>query len=152
MIKEVTFEKTTYNELPYKFEAGTPNIADVVAYKNAMDFINGLGRENIAAHEHGLLQYATERVSSLKGLQVIGKGADKVSVLSFTIDGIHPFDIGQMLDARGIAVRTGHHCTQPLMDRFGIEGTVRASFAVYNTKTEIDQLVEGLERIINFIK
>ncbi len=152
MIKEVTFEKTTYNDLPYKFEAGTPNIADVVAFKFAMDFITGLGRENIAAHEHTLLAYGSERIKELKGVRIVGTAPSKVSVLSFTVDGIHPFDIGQMLDARGIAVRTGHHCTQPLMDRFGIEGTVRASFAVYNTKNEIDQLIEGLERIINFMK
>jgi cysteine desulfurase/selenocysteine lyase len=152
MIKEVTFEKTTYNDLPYKFEAGTPNIADVVAYKYAMDFITTLGKENIAAHEHELLKYATERVSKLKGVKLVGTAKNKVSVLSFTVEGIHHFDIGQMLDARGIAVRTGHHCTQPLMDRYCIEGTVRASFAVYNTKQEIDQLVEGLERIINFMK
>ena len=152
MIKDVTFEKTTYNDLPYKFEAGTPNIADVVAYKYAMDFILELGRENIAAHEHDLLKYATERVSSLKSLKRIGTAKNKVGVLSFTVAGIHHFDIGQMLDARGIAVRTGHHCTQPLMDRYGIEGTVRASFAVYNTKPEIDKLVESLERIVNFLK
>lgn len=152
MIKEVTFEKTTYNDLPYKFEAGTPNIADVVAFKYAMDFILEHGRENIAAHEHELLTYATERIGALKGVKIYGTGLNKVGVVSFTVTGIHPFDIGQMLDARGIAVRTGHHCTQPLMDRFKIEGTVRASFAVYNTKKEIDQLVEGLERIINFMK
>jgi cysteine desulfurase/selenocysteine lyase len=152
MIKEVTFEKTTYNDLPYKFEAGTPNIADVVAFKYAMDFILEHGRENIAAHEHELLTYATERIGALKGVKIYGTGLNKVGVVSFTVAGIHPFDIGQMLDARGIAVRTGHHCTQPLMDRFKIEGTVRASFAVYNTKKEIDQLVEGLERIINFMK
>lgn len=152
MIKEVTFEKTTYNDLPYKFEAGTPNIADVVAYKYAFDFINELGKENIAAHEHELLTYATERVSKLKSVKLVGTAKNKVGVLAFTVDGIHHFDIGQMLDARGIAVRTGHHCTQPLMTRFGIEGTVRASFAVYNTKKEVDQLVEGLERVINFMK
>ena len=152
MIKEVTFEKTTYNDLPYKFEAGTPNIGDVVAFKSAMEFILSLGRDAIEAHEHELLAYATSRIASLKGIKLVGTAPEKVSVLSFTVDGIHPFDIGQMLDARGIAVRTGHHCTQPLMDHFGIEGTVRASFAVYNTKKEIDQLVEGLERIINFLK
>ncbi len=117
MIKEVTFAKTTYNDLPYKFEAGTPNIADVVGFKYAMDFISALGRENIAAHEHELLQYATERLSKIKGIRPIGTAPQKVSVVSFVVDGIHPFDIGQMLDARGIAVRTGHHCTQPLMDR-----------------------------------
>lgn len=152
MIKEVTFAKTTYNDLPYKFEAGTPNIGDVVALRAAIEFIQQLGKENIAAHEHDLLQYATDRVSSVKGIRLVGTAPRKVSVLSFVVDGIHPFDIGQMLDARGIAVRTGHHCTQPLMDRLGIEGTVRASFAVYNTKKEIDALVEGLERIVGFMK
>jgi cysteine desulfurase/selenocysteine lyase len=152
MIKEVTFAKTTYNDLPYKFEAGTPNIGDVVALRFAMEFIQRLGKENMAAHEHDLLQYATERVSAIKGVRLVGTAPQKVSVLSFVVEGIHPFDIGQMLDARGIAVRTGHHCTQPLMDRLGIEGTVRASFAVYNTKKEIDALVEGLERIVGFMK
>jgi cysteine desulfurase / selenocysteine lyase len=152
MIKEVTFKKTTYNDLPYKFEAGTPNIADVVAYKYAFDFITSLGKENIAAHEHDLLTYATERVGKLKNVKLIGTAREKVGVLSFVVDGIHHFDIGQMLDARGIAVRTGHHCTQPLMTQYCIEGTVRASFAVYNTRKEVDHLVEGLERIINFMK
>lgn len=152
MIKEVTFEKTTYNDLPYKFEAGTPNIADVVAYKSAFDFINSIGKDQIAAHEHELLTYATEQVGALKNVRLIGTAQNKVSVLSFVVEGIHHFDIGQMLDARGIAVRTGHHCTQPLMTQYCIEGTVRASFAVYNTKKEIDQLVEGLERVINFMK
>jgi cysteine desulfurase/selenocysteine lyase len=152
MIKEVTFEKTTYNDLPYKFEAGTPNIADVIALNFAIQFINQLGKENIAAYEHELLAYATEKVSILKGVRLIGTAKNKVSVLSFIVDGIHPFDIGQMLDTRGVAVRTGHHCTQPLMDHFGIEGTVRASFALYNTKSEIDSLVEGLDRIIRFMK
>lgn len=151
MIKEVTIEKTTYNDLPYKFEAGTPNIADVVAYRHAMEFILELGRENIAAHERELLEYATKKVSQLPSVAIVGAAADKVGVLAFTVKDIHHFDIGQMLDARGIAVRTGHHCTQPLMECFGLEGTVRASFAVYNTKKEVDQLVEGLERIINFM-
>lgn len=152
MIKEVTFAKTTYNDLPYKFEAGTPNIADVIAFGQAIQFINGLGKETMAAHEHELLRFATEKVSAIPFVKLIGTAKKKVSVLSFIIEGIHPFDIGQMLDARGIAVRTGHHCTQPLMDRFGIEGTVRASFAVYNTRREIDQLIEGLERVIKFMK
>lgn len=152
MIKEVTFAKTTYNDLPYKFEAGTPNIGDVIALKYAMAFINRLGKENIAAHEHTLLQYGAARISAIKGVRLVGIAPSKVSVISFVVDGVHPFDIGQMLDARGIAVRTGHHCTQPLMDRLGIEGTVRASFAVYNTKKEIDALAEGLERIVNFMK
>lgn len=152
MIKEVTFDKTTYNDLPYKFEAGTPNIADVIAYRHAMEFILETGRDNIAAHEEALLKYATERISRLQGVTIVGTAAHKVGVVAFTVKDIHPFDVGQMLDARGIAVRTGHHCTQPLMECFGLEGTVRASFAVYNTKKEIDLLVEGLERIINFMQ
>lgn len=152
MIKSVSFEKTTYNDLPYKFEAGTPNIADVVALGSAIDFINTIGKENMAAYEHELLEYATAKVKALPHVRIIGEAKEKVGVLSFVIEGIHPFDIGQMLDARGIAVRTGHHCTEPLMNRFGIVGTVRASFSVYNTKAEIDQLVEGLERIIKFMK
>jgi cysteine desulfurase/selenocysteine lyase len=151
MIKDVTFEKTTYNDLPYKFEAGTPNIADVVAYAEAIEFINELGKENIAAHEHDLLTYSTEKISKLKSVKVIGQAKDKLGVLAFTVKGIHHFDIGQMLDARGIAVRTGHHCTQPLMECLGLEGTVRASFSVYNTKGEIDNLIDALDRIINFM-
>lgn len=152
MIREVTFERTTYNDLPYKFEAGTPNIADVVAFKAAFDFINETGKDYIAAHEADLLQYATAQLSALPGVKLIGTAAEKVSVQSFVIEGIHHFDIGQMLDARGIAVRTGHHCTEPLMKRLGIEGTVRASFAVYNTRKEIDQLIEGIDRILKFMK
>jgi cysteine desulfurase/selenocysteine lyase len=151
MIKDVTFARTTYNELPYKFEAGTPNIADVVALKEAVGFINQIGKENIASHEYELLSYATQKLASLSSVRMIGTASKKVSVQSFVIEGIHPFDIGQMLDARGIAVRTGHHCTQPLMDSLGLEGTVRASFAVYNTKEEIDVLIDGLKRIIKFL-
>jgi cysteine desulfurase / selenocysteine lyase len=152
MIKDVTFAKTTYNDLPYKFEAGTPNIGDVVAFKEAFLFINELGKENIAALEHDLLHYASAALSKLKSVRLIGIATEKVSVQSFVVKGIHHFDIGQMLDARGIAVRTGHHCTQPLMDCFNIEGTVRASFSIYNTKEEIDQLVEGVDRIAKFMK
>lgn len=152
MIKEVTFEKTTWNDLPYKFEAGTPNIADVIAFGKAMEFISQTGRDIIEQHEQALLRYATEKVGSLPGVRLIGTAPQKVSVLSFIVDGIHPFDVGQLLDARGIAVRTGHHCTQPLMDRYGIEGTVRASFAVYNTFAEVDALAEGVRRIINFMR
>jgi cysteine desulfurase/selenocysteine lyase len=147
MIKEVTFEKTTYNELPYKFEAGTPNIADVIAVKTAIEYINELGKENVAAYENELLTYATEQLSKIEGLKIIGQAKEKVSVISFVIDGIHPQDIGVILDQQGIAVRTGHHCTQPLMKRFGIPGTSRASFAVYNTKEEIDKLVLGIEKV-----
>ena len=151
MIKEVTFAKTTYNDLPYKFEAGTPNIADVIALNEAILFINELGKENIAAHESELLRYTVKKLSTIPHVKLVGTAKEKVSVQSFVIEGIHHFDIGQMLDTRGIAVRTGHHCTQPLMDRFGIEGTVRASFSIYNTKDEVDQLAGGIERIIKFL-
>ncbi|WP_353720893.1 cysteine desulfurase [Dyadobacter sp. 676] len=147
MIKEVTFAKTTYNELPYKFEAGTPNIADVVAARFALDYVDSLGKLNIAAYEHELLEYATEAVKEVEGLRIIGRAKNKVSVLSFVIDGIHHQDIGVLLDQQGIAVRTGHHCTQPLMNRFNITGTSRASFAVYNTTEEIDRLVQGLHKV-----
>ncbi|GAA0880939.1 cysteine desulfurase [Algoriphagus jejuensis] len=150
MIKEVTFEKTTYNDIPFKFEAGTPNIADVIAFKAALDFIKSLGKPAIKAHEDGLLAHANELLNDIKGFIPIGTAAEKVSVLSFNINGMHPFDVGQMLDAKGIAVRTGHHCTQPLMKRFGIEGTVRASFSVYNTKSEIEKLAEGIAQIARF--
>lgn len=152
MIHEVTFEKSTWNNLPYKFEAGTPNIADVVAYQKAFEFILQTGREAIEEHERALLRYATENIRNLPGIKIWGTAPRKVSVLSFTIEGIHPFDVGQMLDARGIAVRTGHHCTQPLMDRYGIEGTIRASFAVYNTFEEVDRLTDSLEHIIRILK
>lgn len=152
MIKDVTFAKTTYNDLPYKFEAGTPNIADVVALNEAVRFIDDLGKENMAAHEESLLKHVQERLKELPRVRLVGTSAHKVSVQSFVVEGIHHFDIGQMLDARGIAVRTGHHCTQPLMDSFGLEGTVRASFSVYNTTEEIDTLVEGLEKLIHSFK
>jgi cysteine desulfurase / selenocysteine lyase len=152
MIREVTFNKTTYNDLPYKFEAGTPSIADVIAFRHALEFILEIGRENIAAHEQELLLYASEKIRALPYVKLIGTAREKVSILSFVVDGIHPFDIGQMLDARGIAVRTGHHCTQPLMDRLGVNGTIRASFAVYNSVDEVDRFVEGLSRIIKFLK
>lgn len=147
MIKEVTFEKTTFNDIPFKFEAGTPNIGDVIAFGAALDFVNSLGKKQIKAHEDELLAHANQQLGAIKGFDPIGTAAEKVAVVSFNINGMHPFDVGQMLDARGIAVRTGHHCTQPLMKRFGIEGTVRASFSVYNTKSEIDQLAEGVARI-----
>lgn len=151
MIKEVTFKKTTYNDLPYKYEAGTPNIADAIAFKTALDFISQTGKENIRKHEEELLRYATQQLEQLPGLKIIGTAKEKLSVVSFVIDKIHPQDIGILLDNQGIAVRTGHHCTQPLMDRFGIPGTTRASFAVYNTKEEIDQLVAGLKKVIKIL-
>ena len=152
MIKTVTFEKTTYADLPNKLEAGTPAIASQIGLGAAIDYLNSIGREAAAVYEAELLRYATEKVSAIEGVRIIGTAKNKVGVLSFTVKDIHPFDIGQMLDARGIAVRTGHHCTQPLMACLGIEGTVRASFAVYNTKKEIDQLVDALTRVINFMK
>ena len=151
MIKEVTFEKTTYNDLPYKYEAGTPNIADIIAFKAAIDFINGIGKENIKKHEDELLQYATRQLKQIERLRIIGEAKEKVSVISFVVEGLHPQDIGILLDNRGIAVRTGHHCAQPLMDCYKISGTVRASFAVYNTKEEIDELVAGLQKAIRML-
>jgi len=147
MIKEVTFAKTTYNELPYKFEAGTPNIADVIAAKYALDYVDVLGKENIANHENDLLEYATQALLEIEGLKIIGNAKEKISVISFVIDGIHHQDIGVLLDQQGIAVRTGHHCTQPLMQRFGITGTSRASFAVYNTIEEVDLFLRGLIKV-----
>ncbi|MDN3204779.1 cysteine desulfurase [Algoriphagus sediminis] len=147
MIKEVTFEKTTYNEIPFKFEAGTPNIGDVIAFKAALDFIDSIGKKNIKAHEDELIAYAQEKLSAIKGFIPVGTVKDRVSVISFGIKDMHPFDVGMMLDSKGIAVRTGHHCTQPLMKRLGLEGTVRASFSVYNSKKEIDALAEGVEKI-----
>ena len=147
MIKEVTFEKTTYNDIPFKFEAGTPNIGDVIAYKPAIDFINSLGKKNIGKYEDELLDRAIKGFSEIDKVQLVGTAKERVSVLSFNIEGMHPFDIGMMLDATGIAVRTGHHCTMPLMDRFDIEGTVRASFAVYNTVEEVDRLIESIRKI-----
>lgn len=152
MIKEVSFEGTTFNDIPYKFEAGTPNIADVVAFKAAIDFINELGKENIAAHEAELLSYATQQLKEIEAVKIIGEAQNKVSVISFIVDGIHHFDLGMWMDAKGVAVRTGHHCTQPLMDRFCIEGTTRASFSIYNTKAEIDIFISALKDIIKKLK
>lgn len=147
MIKEVTFEKTTYNELPFKFEAGTPNIGDVVALRRAIEFMEEVGKEQIAAHEADLLAYATDQLSKIPQVRIIGTAAQKAPVVSFLIEGMHPFDVGMMLDARGIAVRTGHHCTQPLMQRYGIEGTVRASMALYNTREEIEVFAKAVKNI-----
>lgn len=152
MIKEVTFEKTTYNELPYKFEAGTPNIADFVAFKPAIEYISKLGKENIRAHEDALLAYATEKAKEIEGLKIIGEADQKASVLSFVIDGVHPQDIGILLDNKGIAVRTGHHCAEPLMSRFCIPGTIRASFAVYNTMEEIDIFSVALQKAVKILR
>ncbi len=148
MIKDVSFEKTTYNDIPYKFEAGTPNIADIVALKAAVNYISDLGKDNIMQYEQQLTKHAHERLSEVPGINFYGTAKEKVSVVSFTIDNVHPYDAGLMLDAKGIAVRTGHHCTQPLMDQFGIEGTIRASFSVYNTMEEIDFLADSLKDIV----
>ncbi|XOV94391.1 MAG: aminotransferase class V-fold PLP-dependent enzyme [Bacteroidota bacterium] len=152
MIKEVSFEKTTYGEIPHKFEAGTPNIADVVALKAAIDFIKETGYSFIQEQEAALLNHANEILLAIPGLVPYGQAEHKASVFSFNVEGIHPFDIGMWLDAKGIAVRTGHHCTQPLMDRFKIEGTIRASMAIYNTIEEVDCLGEALEDIIKKFK
>ena len=151
MIKEVSFDGTTYADLPYKFEAGTPNIADTIALKAAIDFINQTGTENIRFHENELLAHATAQLSEIEGLRIIGDAENKISVVSFVVDKLHPQDLGILLDNAGIAVRTGHHCTQPLMKRFGIPGTVRASFAVYNTKEEIDVMVTRLRKAIKML-
>jgi len=147
MISSVTFEKTIYNKLPYKFEAGTPHIAGGIGLGCAIGYLNGVGFESVERHEHGLLEYATQAVTEIPGLRVVGTAAEKAGVLSFVMEGIHPHDIGTILDQQGIAIRTGHHCAQPVMQRFGIPATARASFALYNTREEIDALVSGLRKV-----
>jgi cysteine desulfurase/selenocysteine lyase len=147
MIKSVTFEKTTYNELPYKFEAGTPNISGGIALGAAIDFINSIGFDFIEKHEAELCRFATSQLRDIKGLRFIGTAKERAGSVSFLLDGIHPYDTGVILDKLGIAVRTGHHCTQPVMNFFEVPGTVRASFAVYNTKQEVVKLVEGIDRV-----
>jgi len=146
MILTVSFERTTYNALPWRFEAGTPNIAGVVGLGAAIDYVEGIGMERIAAYEHGLLDYATQRLSTVPGLSFIGTAPDKASLVSFVVDGVHPHDLGTILDAEGIAIRTGHHCAMPVMDFFDVPATARASFAFYNTRQEIDALVAALGR------
>lgn len=146
MIETVTFEKTTYNTLPHKFEAGTPDIAGVVGLGAAVEYMQSIGHEAIAAQEQALLEYATRELKSIEGLRIVGEAQEKASVISFLLKDAHPYDVGTILDKLGIAVRTGHHCTQPLMARYGIPGTVRASFAFYNNKADIDRLVEGVKR------
>lgn len=152
MIKEVTFEGTSYNELPYKFEAGTPNIADAVALKAAIDFVNKTGKENIRLYEDELVHYMMDKLSQIDGVRLVGTAKEKAGVVSFIIDGVHPQDVGILLDNYGIAVRTGHHCCQPLMNRFDIPGTIRASVAMYNTKEEVDALVEGVKKAIKMLR
>jgi len=147
MIKSVTFEKTTYNALPYKFEAGTPNIAGAIGLAAAVDYVTGIGRDRISAHERELLAYGTAELSEVPGLTLIGTAVEKSSVLSFVMDGVHPHDIGTIVDQEGVAIRTGHHCAQPLMQRLGIPATARASLALYNTREEIDALVAALHKV-----
>ena len=151
MIKTVSFEKTTYNDLPFKFEAGTPNIEAAICLSAAVDYINEIGLENIQQYEHELLLYATEKLKDIEGIRFIGTAENKASVVGFIIENVHPYDVGVILDQLGIAVRTGHHCTQPLMDFYGVPGTVRASFSFYNTKEEIDVLVQGLKRAVKML-
>jgi cysteine desulfurase/selenocysteine lyase len=146
MIAEVTFQKTTYADLPHKFEAGTPNISGGIAFGAALDYMNAIGFDAIQTYENELLHYATEKMLEIEGLKIYGTSKHKTSVISFNLKGIHPYDVGTILDKLGIAVRTGHHCAQPIMDYYKIPGTVRASFAFYNTKAEVDALVEGIKK------
>jgi cysteine desulfurase/selenocysteine lyase len=147
MIKQVTFAKTTYNDLPYKFEAGTPNIAGGIALGAAMAYFDALDREQVAAHEHDLLAYATGLARNIPGLRLIGTAANKASILSFVIEDVHPHDVGTILDHEGVAIRSGHHCAMPVMERFGVPATVRASFALYNTRQEVDALFAALTKV-----
>jgi cysteine desulfurase/selenocysteine lyase len=147
MISSVTFEKTTYNTLPYKFEAGTPDIAGVIGLGAAVDYLNEIGMDNVAAHEHDLVTYGTQALEGIPGVRLIGTAREKAGVLSFVLEGVHPHDVGTVLDQEGIAVRTGHHCAQPVMDRFCVPATTRASFGLYNTRAEIDRLVEGIGKV-----
>ena len=147
MVDNVTFEKTTFNQLPFKFEAGTTNYIGAIGMSTALNYIDQIGRENIAAYETGLSGYAASRLNEIGGVRIYGTAKNKISILSFLIEGIHQYDAGMILDKMGIAVRTGTHCAQPVMDRFGIDGTVRASLAFYNTRSEIDRLVEGIEKV-----
>jgi cysteine desulfurase/selenocysteine lyase len=152
MIERVTFEKTTYNHLPHKFEAGTPDISGSVGLGAAIKYVEGIGHEAIAEYEHELLVYATEQLKQIEGIRIIGEAENKASVISFLVEGTHPYDVGTILDKLGVAVRTGHHCTQPLMDRYEIPGTIRASFAFYNNKEDVDRLVEGVKRAVKMLK
>jgi cysteine desulfurase/selenocysteine lyase len=152
MIKEVSFSGTTYNELPYKFEAGTPNIADVIAFGAALDYVQAIPSEALAAQEEALLAYATEKLQSIPGLRIVGTAPEKIAVISFVVEGVHPQDIGVLLDKFGIAIRTGHHCAQPLMQRYDLVGTCRASFSFYNTVEEIDRFVLCLEKTLQMLQ
>lgn len=152
MIASVSFEKTTYNRLPFKFEAGTPNIAGTVGLGAAIDYLNEIGLDTIARYEHELLAYGRSVLVDIPGLQMVGDAEDKAGVLSFDLEGIHPHDVGTILDQEGIAIRTGHHCAQPIMERFGVAATARASLALYNTKEELDVLVRGIHKVIEVFR
>ena len=152
MIETVRFDKTTYNKLPYKYEAGTPDYIGSCALATALDYISAIGMKEIADYEHELLAYATEKIKNIDGVRIIGEAREKSGVLSFIVDGVHPYDIGMMLDKLGIAIRTGHHCAEPLIDHYGIPGTARASFAFYNTKAEIDYFISSLKRVLMILK
>ena len=147
MIRSVSFTKTTYNELPYKFEAGTPNIAGTIGLGAAVDYLNAIGLDHIEAYEHELLAYGTEKLSAVPGVRIIGTAREKAGVLSFVMEGVHPHDVGTILDREGVAVRTGHHCAQPVLEFFGVPATTRASLAFYNSREDIDALVAGLEKV-----
>jgi cysteine desulfurase/selenocysteine lyase len=152
MISSVTFERTTYNKIPHKFEAGTPNISGAIGLGVAIDYLEGVGLEAASAHEDRLLARATAEISAIRGVRLIGTAAEKASVLSFVVEGIHPHDLGTILDREGVAIRAGHHCTQPLMARFGVPATARASMAIYNTMAEIDRLTDGVRKAIEVFR
>jgi cysteine desulfurase/selenocysteine lyase len=152
MIQTVSFKGTTFNELPYRFEAGTPHIAGAIGLGAAVDYLGSLGMENIARHEAALLRYATEALEDIPGLTIVGTADHKAGLVSFNLEGIHPHDVGTVLDQRGVAIRAGHHCAMPVMERFGIPGTARASFGLYNTTAEIDRLVEALHLAIRMLR
>ena len=152
MIRSVSFERTTYNDLPYKFEAGTPDIAGAIGLGAAIDYLGTLGMDAVAAHEHDLLEYATRQIQAVPGVRVIGTARRKAGVLSFVVDGVHPHDIGSLVDRDGVAIRTGHHCAQPVMDRFGLPATCRASFGLYNTREDVDALVDSLKRVVEMFR
>jgi cysteine desulfurase/selenocysteine lyase len=147
MILSVTFEKTTYNLIPYNLEAGTPNIAGTIALGAALEYLSRIGMDRIAAYEHELLAYAHDALRTVPGLRVVGTAREKAGVVSFVLDGVHPHDMGTVLDYEGVAIRTGHHCAQPVMERFGVPATARASLALYNTRAEVDALVKGLHKV-----
>jgi len=147
MIRSVTFEKTEYNDIPYKFEAGTPNVAGVVGLGAAVDYLSAVGREAIAAHERELLRHGTEAIAGIAGVRIVGTARDKAAILSFTLDGVHAHDVGTILDRQGIAIRAGHHCAMPVMQRFGVPATARASFALYNTHEDVEALAAGMHEV-----